>query len=103
MSSTLRQTKHLRELKRVAVKLGAVIERVTLQGHYHITLSRSGSQRLFVLSASPSDVRSMRNFKADVKRWAKEADERHAKAEVHETGGAQPSADQGNAPVAQGF
>ena len=100
MSSTLRQTKHLREIKRLAYKLGADIKKVTLQGHYHVTLSRAGMQRLFIVSATPGDVRGERNFKAEVKRWIKEADERHAKKEVQKTGGAQPPAKSGNVPVA---
>lgn len=102
MSSTLRQTKYLREIKRSASKLGASIEEVTKQGHYHITLSRAGVRRLFIVSSTPGDVRGERNFKADVKRWVRQIDERNTKTEVHEADRAKPAAGQGNVPAAEG-
>lgn len=72
MSSLIKQTKQLRDYKRVAEKLGASVEEVSLNGHYHITLSVRGHIRTFITASTSSDLRGMKNYKSQVKRWVRE-------------------------------
>ncbi len=72
MSSTIRQTKQLREYKHAAEKLGASVEEVSLNGHYHLKLKVRDCLRVFVIASTGSESRGIKNFKSQVKRWIRE-------------------------------
>jgi hypothetical protein len=63
--------KKIREIRRLCEELGlkAQIERSTR--HIRIEVTYKGEQKVFFSSATPSDGRTEKNFRADVCRWLK--------------------------------
>lgn len=45
---------------------------ITGSCHYKITVTSNGKKRFFVASLSGSDVRAVKNFRSDVRRWVRE-------------------------------
>lgn len=43
--------------------------RVTGSNHYRIDVTSNGNRKFFIASRTPSDHRSLQNFRAMVKRW----------------------------------
>ena len=48
---------------------------VTGSCHYKITVTSNGNRRFFIASRSPSDPRTLSNFRAMVKRWKRTTQE----------------------------
>jgi len=67
-----------REYLRVLDDLGVrvVSTDVTGSNHYRISVTYRGNAHFFIASRSPSDLRTLDNFRAMVRRWQRTAQER---------------------------
>ena len=65
--------KRLRPYLDVFEELGAKVDRLERTGstHYKIIVTSHGKTRFFVAPFSSSDNRSIKNFRADVRRWVR--------------------------------
>jgi hypothetical protein len=63
--------KPVRERLAEAKKLGADVKSVDPTGstHFRIRLTYRGNERVFICGSSPSDRRSLVQWRADIKRW----------------------------------
>lgn len=68
----MKETRELRDYKRLAKRAGAEVVKVTRNGHYHIHLRFAGQDKMFSVAATTSDLRGRLNYEAQVKRWIKE-------------------------------
>lgn len=71
-------TKHsIRNYLKVLDDLGVKVIDTTVTGssHYKITVTSNGNRQFFIASRSPSDHKTIRNFRAMVKRWKRSTQE----------------------------
>jgi hypothetical protein len=71
-------TRAVREYLRVLDDLGVRVVGTTVTGsnHYRITVTYGGNAHFFIASRSPSDLRTLDNFRAMVRRWQRSTQER---------------------------
>jgi hypothetical protein len=57
--------------RNIIENLGAKVLDITVAGstHYKIEIEIGGRRRFFVASSTPSDRRSIHNWKSDVRKW----------------------------------
>ncbi len=71
----MKQLKELREMKKIAERLGLEqpIVKMARHGHPRVTGFVNGKSVIMVLASTPSDFRAIRNQKARLKRLMREA------------------------------
>jgi hypothetical protein len=71
-------TSGIREYIKVIDDLGLRVINTSVTGsnHYKITVTSRGKRKFFVASRSPSDHKTIRNFREMVKRWQRSLQER---------------------------